>query len=69
MLPYARENGCPWDYRTCDNAAKYYEWYDNLECLKYAHENGCPGSSYHWHLLPSVQAYYINLVELEKKKW
>ena len=50
-LKYLHENGCPWDYRTCDNAAKYYEWYDNLECFKYAHENGCPGSSSHSYLL------------------
>jgi len=37
-LKYAHENGCPWDERTCNFAARYGQ----LDCLKYAHENGCP---------------------------
>ena len=62
LLQFLRENGCPWNLLTSSYAASN----GHLECLKYAHENGCPGSSYHSHLLPSVQAYYRNLVELEK---
>ena len=37
-LKYARKNWCPWDNRTCDNAARY----GHLECLRYARNNGCP---------------------------
>ena len=33
-----RENGCPWNKKTCEYAAHR----GHLECLKYAHENGCP---------------------------
>ena len=32
------EHGCPWDEKTCAEAA----FNGDLECLKYAHENGCP---------------------------
>ena len=38
MLQWARENGCPWDERTCRAAAKG----GHLEVLKWAYENGCP---------------------------
>jgi hypothetical protein len=34
-LKYAHEHGCPWDYRTYQEAA-------NDACLKYAVVNGCP---------------------------
>jgi hypothetical protein len=37
-LRYAHENGCPWDEKTCSEAAAG----GHLECLRYAHENGCP---------------------------
>jgi hypothetical protein len=33
-----RENGCPWDEKTCACAAKY----GHLDVLKWARENGCP---------------------------
>ena len=36
-LKYARENGCPWNWRTCYYAARY----GHLDCLKYAREHGC----------------------------
>ena len=38
MLKWARENGCPWDERTCMFAAEG----GHLEVLKWARENGCP---------------------------
>ena len=38
VLKYLREQGCPWDYKVCDNAA----WCGHLHVLKYAHRNGCP---------------------------
>ena len=38
MLKWARENGCPWDGRTCVVAA----FHGHLEMLKWARENGCP---------------------------
>jgi len=37
-LIYARENGYPWDDRTCLFASQN----GHLACLKYAHENDCP---------------------------
>jgi hypothetical protein len=33
-----RENGCPWDDRTCWMAAEN----GHLEVLQWAHANGCP---------------------------
>ena len=36
ILKWARENGCPWDKRTCDNAARN----GHLELLKWARKNG-----------------------------
>jgi len=38
VLKYARENGCPWDQRTCDSAAMN----DYLHVLRWAIDNGCP---------------------------
>ena len=37
-LKFLHENGCPWNERTCDQAAKK----NRLDCLKYLHKNGCP---------------------------
>ena len=39
-LKYAHENGCPWDKKTCSEAALN----GHLECLQYAHENGVLGT-------------------------
>jgi hypothetical protein len=38
VLKWARENDCPWNEWTCENAAKG----GHLEILKWARENGCP---------------------------
>ena len=38
LLRWARDNGCPWDERTCAAVAAG----GNLEVLKWARENGCP---------------------------
>jgi hypothetical protein len=38
VLQWARQNGCPWDKRTCASA----EEGDHLEVLKWARANGCP---------------------------
>ena len=38
LLRWARENGCPWDERTCATAAAGGQ----LEVLQWARENGCP---------------------------
>ena len=38
MLQWARRNGCPWNARTCNAAAKE----GHLEVLQWAHQNGCP---------------------------
>ena len=38
LLRWARENGCPWDVRTCAAAAAD----GNLEVLQWARANGCP---------------------------
>jgi len=35
FLKSAHENGCPWDEKTCSDAA----YHGHLDCLKYAHEN------------------------------
>ena len=37
-LQWARENGCPWDARTCAWAA----WRGHLEALQWARANKCP---------------------------
>ena len=38
--PLARENDCPWDWRTCAHAAKG----GHLEVLKWLRANDCPGT-------------------------
>ena len=38
LLRWARDNGCPWDERTCAAVAAG----GNLAVLKWARENGCP---------------------------
>ncbi len=38
MLKWLRENGCPWDERTCDAAASR----GHLNVLQWARANGCP---------------------------
>ena len=38
LLRWARENGCPWDERTCAAAAAA----GNLEVLQWTREHGCP---------------------------
>ena len=38
VLRYVRQNGCPWDEKTCSKAAEN----GNLHVLRYAIENGCP---------------------------
>jgi len=38
LLKWLREMGCPWDYRTCAEAAAK----GHFEMLKWAIENGCP---------------------------
>jgi hypothetical protein len=35
-LQYAHKNGCPWDSKTCYNAALH----GDIDCLQYAHEHG-----------------------------
>jgi hypothetical protein len=42
VLKWARENGCPWNKYTCENAARV----GHLEVLKWARENGCPWNKY-----------------------
>ena len=42
LLAWARENGCPWDERTCAAAAAT----GNLEVLQWARANGCPWDSW-----------------------
>jgi hypothetical protein len=37
-LKYLHENGCPWDWYTCCNAADNKHW----DCLQYAVDNKCP---------------------------
>ena len=38
VLKWARANGCPWDWRTCSEAA----YGGHLELLRWARENGAP---------------------------
>ena len=38
MVMFAEENGCPWNEKTCADAAEG----GHLDVLKYLHENGCP---------------------------
>jgi len=38
VLKWLRANGCPWDKRTCECAAKG----GHLEALRWARANGCP---------------------------
>ena len=38
MLKWARAKGCPWDERTCYEAAKE----GHLEVFQWARDNGCP---------------------------
>jgi hypothetical protein len=40
MLKWARANGCPWNERTCANAAEG----GHIELLRWARENGAPWS-------------------------
>ncbi len=42
LLKWARNNGCPWDERTCAKAAAF----GHLEILKWARNNGCPWDKY-----------------------
>lgn len=37
-LEFLHSNGCPWDERACEQAAKK----NRLDCLKYLHDSGCP---------------------------
>ena len=41
-LQWSRDNGCPWDWHTCANAARY----GHLEVLQWARANGCPWNAY-----------------------
>jgi hypothetical protein len=41
VLKWLRENGCPWDEKTCANAASS----GALHCLQWAVANGCPWDS------------------------
>jgi hypothetical protein len=45
VLKWARENGCPWDWKTCAYAATS----GRLDALKWARENGCPWSEDVYH--------------------
>jgi hypothetical protein len=42
-LQYLHENGCPWDWYTCHNAAENERW----DCLQYAVDNKCPDWEYY----------------------
>ena len=44
LLQWARENGCPWDFRTCEAAARG----GHLEVLQWAREHGCPWDEDTW---------------------
>ena len=35
---YLHENGCPWNWWTCNEAACHVHW----DCLQYAVDNKCP---------------------------
>jgi len=59
VLQWARQNGCPWDERTCLAAAKG----GHLETLKWARENGCP-----WNI-EAVRANATNGSHLEMLEW
>jgi len=43
-LQWARQNGCPWDGRTCSWAARG----GHLEVLQWARENGCEWDEDTW---------------------
>ena len=47
-LKFLHENGCPWDYRTCQSAAEEKRW----DCLQYLVDNKCPG----WEIYPKNYA-------------
>ena len=57
VLQWCRENGCPWDERTCMIAAQY----GDLSILQWCRENGCPwnaeictetaATNLHWHIV------------------
>ena len=50
MFEIRRENGCPWDEKTCRFAASS----GHLECLKYAHEKDVLGMKILVPMLPYV---------------
>ena len=55
MLQWAHENGCPWDKRTCADAAVG----GNLEVLQYAHQNGCPWDEDTWDVASGSCSEYL----------
>ena len=57
VLRWARENGCPWDEKTCYCAAME----GNLDVLKYAHENGCPWDE--WTCSNAAKGGHMNVLE------
>jgi hypothetical protein len=56
LLQYLHEHGCPWDIKTCVEAAKT----QHLDCLLYALRNGCSSEQ-----LCSVLAYHDQLEGLK----
>jgi len=60
VLKWLRENGCPWDEKTCAVAAG-----DNyLDILKYLHDNGCPWDErcyeYTWNYMDILRYLHEN---------
>jgi hypothetical protein len=56
VLQWAHGNGCPWDEKTCRNAAIVAQ----LEVLRWARQNGCPWSELIWDYAdPRCRAYLI----------
>jgi hypothetical protein len=54
VLQWARQNGCPWDWRT-------YEWARKGHVRQWADENGCPWSKHCPVLFSCFLAFYIRL--------
>ena len=57
LLGWARDNGCPWNWSTCREAAKG----GHLEVLQWAHENGCPWDE--WTCASAAESGHLEVLQ------
>ena len=63
VIKWLKENGCPWDTRTCTFAALN----GHLEVLKWLKENGCPWDTRTYSNAAVKRSFRSS--EMVKRKW